>query len=687
MNFNDLFSSVNNIKGVGQVIAKKLSERGIENKIDLFLNLPTGAIDRTFCPKLDHLEVGKISTIFVRPVKHYFPRFRNLPNKVICKDEFGTIDIIFFNSRENYIKQILPLNEEVVISGKVAFYKNKFQITNPDYVQSVDKERDIKKIMAKYPAVTGISPKTIQKIYKEEIGKLKNFKEWHRNKLLEDMKWPTWYEAIYNLHNPSKISDVDKQSPFYRRLAFDEIFSNLLIFSEIKKRIKQLEKKPKNIPNDILIEIKKIIPFTLTNSQNNACAEILKDINSSKKMMRILQGDVGSGKTIVSLISAFVTVKSGYQVAFLCPTELLAKQHYQLFKKLLISTNCSIQLLSGKLKNSEQNTIRNLLSKKKIDIIIGTHSLFQEKTLFQNLGLIIIDEQHKFGVQQRINLSLKGNINTDVLLMTATPIPRTLILTNYGDMDISTLKEKPFNNTNIQTLSKSSEKIDEVITFVEKRLELNDQIYWVTPLIEESEKLKLTAAIKRFDYLKKKLKVEIGLIHGSMKSDEKDKIMDEFINGKIKVIVSTTVIEVGIDNQNANTMIIENCERFGLSQLHQLRGRVGRGKKDAFCLLLYSKNIGENGKKRIQILKSSLDGFYISEEDLKLRGFGDIIGYKQSGEKDFLIADPIFHSDLFEIAKHEIEYIQSLKINIVDNYSYLLKIFKKDKILNIIDTG
>ena len=239
--------------------------------------------------------------------------------------------------------------------------------------------------------------------------------------------------------------------------------------------------------------------------------------------------------------------------------------------------------------------------------------------------------------------------------MTATPIPRTLILTNYGDMDISTLKEKPFNNTNIQTLSKSSEKIDEVITFVEKRLELNDQIYWVTPLIEESEKLKLTAAIKRFDYLKKKLKVEIGLIHGSMKSDEKDKIMDEFINGKIKVIVSTTVIEVGIDNQNANTMIIENCERFGLSQLHQLRGRVGRGKKDAFCLLLYSKNIGENGKKRIHILKSSLDGFYISEEDLKLRGFGDIIGYKQSGEKDFLIADPIFHSDLFEMAKHEIE--------------------------------
>ena len=687
MNFNDLFSSINKIKGVGPVISKKLSDRGIENKIDLFLNLPTGAIDRSFCPKLDHLEVGKISTIFVRPVKYYLPRFRNLPNKVVCKDEFGTIDIIFFNSRETYIKQILPLDEEVMISGKVGFYKNKFQITNPDYVQSIDKEKDIKKIMAKYPSIVGISSKTIQKIYKEEIGKLKEIEEWHRKDFLNEMGWPTWYEAIYNLHNPNNIHDVDKQSKYYKRLAFDEIFSNLLIFSEIKKRIKKLIKKPKIIEEETLTEIRKKIPFSLTSSQNKVCAEIVNDITSEKKMLRVLQGDVGSGKTVVSMISAFAVVKAGYQVAFLCPTELLAKQHCQLFKRTLGDTNCKIELLSSKIKNSEQSNIRTLLSENKIDIIIGTHSLFQEKTLFKNLGLIIIDEQHKFGVQQRIDLSLKGNVNTDVLLMTATPIPRTLILTTYGDMDISTIDEKPFNNTNISTLSKSAEKIDDVLTFLNKRLDDNDQVYWVTPLIEESEKLKLTAAVKRFEYLKKKLNVEVGLIHGSMKSDEKDKVMEDFIKGITKVIVSTTVIEVGIDNQNANTMIIENCERFGLSQLHQLRGRVGRGTKDAYCLLLYSKNIGENGKKRIQILKSSLDGFFISEEDLKLRGFGDIIGYKQSGEKDFLIADPVYHSDLFEVAKNEIENIQELNMNIEDHYSYLLKIFKKDKVLNIIDTG
>ena len=687
MNFTDLFSSINKIKGVGPVISKKLSDKGIDNKIDLFLNLPTGAIDRSFCPKLDQLEVGKISSIFVRPTKYYFPRFRNLPNKVICKDEFGSIDIIFFNSRENYIKQILPLDQEVIISGKVGFYKNKFQITNPDYVQSIDKGKDITKIMAKYPSIAGISPKTLQKIYQEEIDILKQLREWHRADFLKEMNWPTWYEAIYNLHNPKHIQDVDKQSHYYRRLAFDEIFSNLLIFSEIKKRIQKSNKDSKYIEYQLLSKIYQNIPFELTNSQKKVLDEILGDINSRKKMLRVLQGDVGSGKTIVSLIAAYAVVKSGYQVAFLCPTELLAKQHFLLSQKIFNNLGYKIELLSGKIKISEQKNIRSALANGDINIIIGTHSLFQEKTLFQNLGLIIIDEQHKFGVQQRINLSLKGGINTDVLLMTATPIPRTLILTNYGDMDISTIDEKPFNNTNIITLSKQVEKIDEVLDFVNKRLAENDQIYWVTPLIEESEKLKLSAAIKRFEYLKNKLNIEVGLVHGSMKNEEKDKIMNEFISGKIKVIVSTTVIEVGIDNQNANTMIIENCERFGLSQLHQLRGRVGRGTKNAYCILLYSKNISQNGKRRIQILKSSLDGFYISEEDLKLRGFGDIVGYKQSGEKDFLIADPIYHSDLFEVAKKEIEALELILPNMHNKFSDLLKIFKKDKILNIIDTG
>ena len=688
MNFDDLFSPVNKIKGVGPIISKKLLDKGITNKIDLFLNLPTGAIDRRFCPKLDQLEVGKVSTIFVTPIKYNIPRFRNLPNKVTCKDEYGQIDIIFFNSRENYIKQILPLNNEVIISGKVNVYKNKFQITNPEYIQSVEKENDIKKIMAKYSSVTGISAKTIQKIYNEEIKKLSEIDEWHDKDFIKKLNWPTWYESIFRLHNPENLSDIDKESKFYKRLAYDEIFSNFLIFSEIKKRIKKLQKKPKTINNIILTNIKKKLSFQLTQGQEKVLDEIFNDLSSVKKMLRVLQGDVGSGKTVVAMLAAATVVKSGYQVAFLCPTDLLAKQHYKLFKTILADENINISLLSGKTKLSEQQKVRSQIESSNIDIAIGTHSLFQEKTIFNNLGLIVIDEQHKFGVQQRINLSLKGNINTDVLLMTATPIPRTLILTTYGEMDISTIKEKPFRNTNISTLSKSLDKIDEIMKFVENKLYEGDQIYWVCPLIEDSEKLtKLSSAVTRFNFLKKKLKYNIGLIHGSLSNEEKDLEMKKFIDGKTKLIVSTTVIEVGIDNPNANTIIIENSERFGLSQLHQLRGRVGRGTKDGSCLLLYASNIGENGRKRIQILKSSMDGFYISEEDLKLRGFGDIIGYKQSGEKDFLIADPAYHNDLFELAKHQIETEQTKEIEIEKRYNKLLKIFKKDKILNIIDTG
>ena len=688
MNFDDLFSPVNKIKGVGPIISKKLLDKGITNKIDLFLNLPTGAIDRRFCPKLDQLEVGKVSTIFVTPIKYNIPRFRNLPNKVTCKDEYGQIDIIFFNSRENYIKQILPLNNEVIISGKVNVYKNKFQITNPEYIQSVEKENDIKKIMAKYSSVTGISAKTIQKIYNEEIKKLSEIDEWHDKDFIKKLNWPTWYESIFRLHNPENLSDMDKESKFYKRLAYDEIFSNFLIFSEIKKRIKKLQKKPKTINNIILTNIKKKLSFQLTQGQEKVLDEIFNDLSSVKKMLRVLQGDVGSGKTVVAMLAAATVVKSGYQVAFLCPTDLLAKQHYKLFKTILADENINISLLSGKTKLSEQQKVRSQIESSNIDIAIGTHSLFQDKTIFNNLGLIVIDEQHKFGVQQRINLSLKGNINTDVLLMTATPIPRTLILTTYGEMDISTIKEKPFRNTNISTLSKSLDKIDEIMKFVENKLYEGDQIYWVCPLIEDSEKLtKLSSAVTRFNFLKKKLKYNIGLIHGSLSNEEKDLEMKKFVDGKTKLIVSTTVIEVGIDNPNANTIIIENSERFGLSQLHQLRGRVGRGTKDGSCLLLYASNIGENGRKRIQILKSSMDGFYISEEDLKLRGFGDIIGYKQSGEKDFLIADPAYHNDLFELAKHQIETEQTKEIEIEKRYNKLLKIFKKDKILNIIDTG
>ena len=681
---NNLFESIIKIKGIGPKIQKKLEDKNIFNKIDLLLNLPTGTIDRRFCPKLDQLEIGKISTIFATPIKYNFPRIKRLPSRVTCEDEYSKIDLVFFNTRENYIKQILPLNEEAVISGKVSLYKNKFQITNPDYIRTTDRSKDIKKIMSKYSSISGVSDKTLQKIYCDESSSLPELDEWHDEIFLKKMKWLSWPESLKRLHNPLSVDDVNKNSLFYERLAFDEIFSNLLIFNEIKKRIKKIKKKPKNIEIKNIQEILDCLPFKLTNDQKDCLDEIIKDMKSEKKMMRVLQGDVGSGKTVLALISAYLNYSLGYQSAIMVPTEILALQHFKFFKKIFNNINANIQLLSGKIKINDQKKIREDLKKNNIDIIIGTHSLFQEKIEFSNLGLVVIDEQHKFGVKQRINLSQKGSKNTDVILMTATPIPRTLILTNYGDMDISTIKAKPFSNNNIETLTKPLEKLNEIINFINTKIENGDQIYWVCPLIDESEKLKLTAAIKRFDFLKNKISASIGLIHGSLKKEEKEKIMDDFINKRISCIISTTVIEVGIDNPNANTIVIENAERFGLAQLHQLRGRVGRSGSKAHCLLVYSSSISETGKKRLQIMKNSCDGFFISEEDLKLRGFGDIIGYKQSGEKDFLIADPLYHSHLFNIAKEKIDTLQE---NDYSNFDLLLKIFKKDKVLNIIDTG
>ncbi len=681
---NSLFDPVINIKGIGPKIEKKLQDKNIYNKVDLLLNLPTGTIDRRFCPKLDQLEVGKISTVFATPIKYNFPRIRNLPSRVTCQDEFSKIDLVFFNSRENYIKQVLPLNEEIVVSGKVTLYKNKYQITNPDYIKSTDKGADIKKIMSKYSGIAGVSEKTLQKIYTEESKNLEEISEWHDQKFLDKMKWLSWMESLKQLHNPMTNEDVDKNSPYFERLAYDEIFSNLLIFNEIKKRIEKIKKKPKIILTEDINNIKKTIPFKLTKDQQDVLDEIISDLSSKKKMMRVLQGDVGSGKTIVALICAYLVFKNKFQSAIMVPTEILANQHYNLFKSIFKNEKINIEILSGKTKLKDQNTVRDKIKSNQIDIIIGTHSLFQTTVDFNKLGLVVIDEQHKFGVKQRINLSQKGSDHTDVILMTATPIPRTLILTNYGDMNISTIKNKPFRNDNISTFAKPADKINEVSDYISKKINDGDQVYWVCPLIEESEKLKLTPATKRFEALKKKYDFPIGLIHGSLKKDEKDEIMQNFIKGHIKILISTTVIEVGIDNPNANTMVIENAERFGLSQLHQLRGRVGRSGKSADCVLLYSSSISETGKKRLKVMKESNDGFYISEEDLKLRGFGDIIGYKQSGEKDFLIADPMYHSHLFEIAK---ENIQNLNDEQSKNFEVLLKIFKKDKVLNIIDTG
>ena len=685
-NFNFFFNPVSKVKGIGPKIKKLFNEKKIDTNIDLIFNFPYGLIDRTHCPKLNNLEIGKISTIFVKVRKHNFPRIRRLPNTVQCFDETGEINIVFFNSRENYIKEILAINSEVIISGKVNFYKNKYQITNPDYVTSINNEEKVTKIMPTYASLKGISNKTINKIYENIIKEIPDVPEWHRDHIIKNNKWFSFKDSLIQLHNPKKIEDLDKNSLTYERISFDEIFSNLLIFAQIKKKIATIYKKPKLFSSDQRLKLIKNLSFTLTKDQETIIKEIDDSLKSDKKMIRLLQGDVGSGKTIISIITGLNVVAAGYQVALMCPTEILATQHLNLIRSLTKGQDINVEILSSGINKKRQIEIKKELVEGKINFLIGTHSLFQETVSFSNLGLIIIDEQHKFGVRQRINLSDKGGENCDVLLMSATPIPRTLILSTYGDMDISTLKEKPFKKTTIVTNIIPEKKIPDLINLIKKKIESKQQIYWICPLIEESAKVNLTPVLERFKYITKFFPENVAVMHGNLKNDEKNIVMKNFLEKKFSILISTTVVEVGVDNPNANTIIIENSERFGLAQLHQLRGRVGRGIENGECILVYSKSISENGKKRLKILKESNDGFYISEQDLKLRGFGDIIGYKQSGQKDFIVADPMFHSHLFELAKQETDFYTEANLPI-EKFNVLLKFFKKDKILNIIDSG
>jgi len=673
--------NISTLKGVGNKTKKLLKKKGIEKISDLLLNFPQGHTDRTNVQSLDRLEIGKITTIKAKALKYNFPRIRGLPSKVICGDEKDKIDIVFFNSREGYIRKILPLNNYVIISGKINFYKKKYQITNPKYIVPLEKESYINKIIPKYSLTEGITEKIYRKIIEQVLSNIRDVEEWHDKDILKKIGNVSWSESILQLHE-KKENDIN--SPYHRRLAYDEILSSLLVLSHVRKKIRKFKKKEKKFDNFLSEKIKNNFNFSLTSEQKKSIEEINKDLKSDYKMFRILQGDVGTGKTIVSLICAANVINSKFQTVLMSPTEILAKQHYELAKKIFNLTKTNISLLTGKMKSNEKRKIKANLLKGEIDLLIGTHAVFQKDIEYKNLGLAIIDEQHKFGVKQRLELSNKGGKNCDILLMSATPIPRTLIMTVYGDMDISRIEKKPEKRKEIITLSKPEDKIEEILFFVKKQINEGNQVFWVCPLIEESKILDYSAAIKKYNFLLKKFPNKVGLIHGSLDKNKKDKVLTDFLNKKIDILVSTTVIEVGIDFPNANLILIENSNKFGLSQLHQLRGRVGRGINQGTCILIYKKNLSANAKKRIKILKSSTNGFLIAEEDMKLRGFGDILGFQQSGIKDFKLADPIHHADLFEIAEKNIKDIEINKSSF-NKYEVLLKLFDKAEVINKID--
>lgn len=672
-----IFESVSNLKGVGNQLTKYLKKRKIEKIKDIILNLPYSETDRSKLYKLNELEIGKIQTIKVKVIKLNFPRIRNLPNKIVCEDGTGKIDIVYFNSREGYLRKLYPQNNWVIISGRINFFNKKYQITNPDYVTTVENKDFVVKNIPKYNLTKGINEKKYRNISDQVIKNIPIIEDWLDEDYIRKNNLINWNESITKLHNSKDGKNNNSKS--FRRLVFDEICANFITLSENRRRIKK-EKKSKKFREIYSEKIIKDLPFKLTNSQKNVLNEINLDLKSDERMFRIIQGDVGSGKTIVSLLAIANIIESKYQCALMGPTEILARQHYELAKKIYKDTNFKVSFLSGKTDLKERKEILKDLNDGRIDIIFGTHTLFQKKIIFNNLGLVIIDEQHKFGVKQRSDLAEKGGNNCDVLLMSATPIPRTMMMSLYGDMDISKITEKPANRKKINTLSKPEKKINELYPYIKKQIKDENQVFWVCPLIEESSFLDYSSAVKKFDIINKKFPKKVGLIHGSLEKNEKEKVLNNFLNKSILILVSTTVIEVGIDFPNASLIIIENANKFGLAQLHQLRGRVGRGEKQSTCILLFKEGLSKNAIKRIKILKESDDGFYIAEEDLKLRGFGDLIGYQQSGVKNFRFADPVIHEDIFKLAE---KYVQKIDVTADQKkYTFLLKLFDRAEIIN-----
>jgi len=671
-----LLSSLDNIKGIGKKTLNLFIKKNINTIFDLLWHLPISKIETTKETGIDDLQVGKLQTVKIIPIKYNFPRIRNLPNKVICENNSGKLDCIFFNSYEGYIRKILPLYKEIIITGKVSFYKNKYQLVNPALVSK--NNNNILEDQNKYSLTEGLSLNKYNVIINKVLTKLPNLDEWHSKEVLKKFNNIRWKDSIIRIHKEN--FDKIKNSNFLKRLIFDEIFAHFLLSSQLRKKIKKIKKKEKIFNDDIKKNITKSLNFKLTNDQNKAIEAINKDLKSKQRMFRLIQGDVGSGKTIVSIIAALNTIKSGYQVSMMVPTEILARQHYNFINK-NFADKCKIELLSSKTEHKNKKLILKNIENNNIDFIIGTHALFQKKIKYSNLGLIIIDEQHKFGVKQRKELTDKGGNNCDVLVMSATPIPRTMMMTIYGDMDITLIKEKPNNRKQVKTYSKLESKMDDIIKFVKKEIRNQNQVFWVCPLIEKSKKIDHQSAIDKSNFLERYFKNRVGLIYGSMNKYEKNKVLSNFLSKKIDILVSTTVIEVGIDFPNANLIIIENANKYGLSQLHQLRGRVGRGNKESNCILIFKSNLTENAKKRIKILKNSNDGFEISEEDMRLRGYGDILGFKQSGIKRFRLADPILNKDLFELAEEEVKKIENKNSNF-STYYKLLKLYDRAKIIN-----
>ena len=688
-----LFGSLENLKGIGSKTVLNLKKIGIYKPLDFLYSFPTNLKTRVFANTVSDLNVNKVVIIKIKIIKHNFKYFKG-PLNIEVTDGLKKINLIFFNAKNDWIKKNFPIEQERIISGKLEKYKNQFQIIHPDYIEKIFDIDKIPVIEPIYSLTKGISQKVflnsvnqILQLISEEISNC----EWINKKRLKEMNWTDFKNSLKKIHNPKTNEDISLNSNYRLRLAYDELLSHQLSLVIARSFSKKNTKKRKKIGYKFSTLMKKRLPFSLTNSQEKCIAEIQSDLSNDERMYRLIQGDVGSGKTLVAFFSMLFVAENSGQAVLMVPTDILAKQHYNNFQEYTKNIEVNSVLLTGKMKTNEKKQVLEAIKLGQADIIIGTHSLFQKGVIFENLELVIIDEQHKFGVQQRHDLIQKGE-NLDILVMTATPIPRTLELANYGDMDISRILDKPMNRQKIDTSIISEKKIEILISRISEICKKGTQSYWVCPLIEEGDKSELVAIEQRFSSLNKMLPgIKIDILHGKMSEEQKNKIMTSFKNGNIQILLATTVIEVGIDVPNATIIVIEGAERFGLAQLHQLRGRVGRGKKQSNCILIYSKNIGRLGKERLEVLRKFDNGFDIAEEDLKMRGGGNPIGQQQSGIPKFRIANLDFDKELLSYANQDANEIiknnKYLKGEHGKNLRVLLHLMNKDNSLKLLESG
>ncbi len=695
---NPLFTSVTSLKGIGgkleKILARLLRPSVLEQSadvriIDLLLHLPSAIIDRRNRPTITALPHDGVVTVEVIIGRHKKPPPHNkrVPYRVECFDDSGSLSCVFFHVHGNYVERLMPPGETRFISGRVEWYNGLPQIVHPDHVLTRDEFDKMPLLEPVYPLTAGLSGKVLAKSMQSALAMIPDLPEWQNRR--DD--WPDFTTALRQLHQPQTSESLEPLFPARARLAYDELLSNQLALGLVRRHMKASTGRAINGTGELRAKILGALPFELTGSQKTAIAEILQDMASTERMLRLLQGDVGAGKTIVAMMMMLTAVEAGAQAAIMAPTEILARQHFASMHQMCDNIGVSVALLTGRDKGKSREALLQSLRDGETDILVGTHALFQSDVEFKDLAAVVIDEQHRFGVHQRLALQSKAMDAPDVLVMTATPIPRTLTLTHYGDMDVSRLTEKPAGRHPIATRVMPVEKMADIFVGLKRVIDSGARIYWVCPLVEDSEGSDLATAENRYNVLKQIFGTKVGLVHGRMKGPEKDEVMAQFKQGEISVLVATTVIEVGVDVPEATVMVIENAEQFGLAQLHQLRGRVGRGGHKSSCILLYQSPLGETARSRLKIMRNTEDGFIIAEEDLRLRGTGELLGTRQSGIVNFRLALPFEHADLLAEARADTEQILAddplLQSQRGKALKHLLYLFERDAAVRLLSSG